>query len=177
MEPPTHPLPFTPYLFTSPTEPGMDGTHLHLMINHFPLFGSAIALVILAWALVARSRDLTRAGLILALACGIGGFAVKLSGDEAEEQVEDLPWANQDLIHEHEEAADWAFYVLALAGVAAAVALVRMRGDRPARLESGIVLGLLVMGFAATARTALEGGKIRHEEVRPGFVFPASSDD
>jgi hypothetical protein len=152
-------------------------THLHLMINHFPLFGAAIAIVVLAWALAARSRDLTRAGLILTLVCGIGGFAAKQSGEGAEHQLEDLPWFSNDRLHEHEEAADWAWVTLAVAGVAAAVALYRMRGEKQARLETMITLVLLTVGFAATARTALAGGRIRHEEVRPGFVFPASSGD
>lgn len=154
----------------------MNATHLHLLINHLPVFGSAIAIVLLAWALQARSRDLTRAGLILALVCGIGGGVAKLSGDEAEEQVEDLPWASRELIHEHEEAADWAFPLLGVAGLAAAVALVRMRGGKEARLETGITLALTVVAFAATAKTALDGGRIRHEEVRPGFVLPAGHD-
>ena len=43
----------------------MSATHLHLLINHLPVMGGPIAIVLLAWALVARSRDLTRAGLIL----------------------------------------------------------------------------------------------------------------
>lgn len=155
----------------------MDGTHLHLLANHLPVFVSAIAIVLLAWALAARSRELTRAGLLLALVCGVGGFIAKQSGQSAEEQLESLPWFDKELVEEHEEAADWAFITLGLAAVAAAVTLVRMRGGRAARLESGIVLGLLVVGFAATARTALAGGKIRHEEVRPGFVFPATPND
>ncbi len=150
-------------------------THLHLMINHFPLFAAVIVMVVLAWALLARSRDLTRAGLILTLVCGIGGFVAKQSGEGAEHQVENLPWFNKDLFHEHEEAADWAWATLAVAGAAAAVALFRMRGGKEARLETAITLVLLTVGFAATAKTALDGGQIRHEEVRPGFVFPATT--
>ena len=152
-------------------------THLHLLLNHLPLLWSAIAVILLAWALLARSRDLTRAGLILTLVCGVAGFVAKQSGENAEEQLESLPWFDKELAEEHEEAAEWAYIVLALAGAAAAVALVRMRGGRPARLETGIALALLTVGLAATARTALAGGQIRHEEVRPGFVFPAGADD
>lgn len=155
----------------------MTPTHLHLMFNHLPLFGSAIAIVLLGWALVARSRDLTRAGLILTLVCGVAGYGAHWTGERAEHQVEELPWADHDLIHEHEEAADWAYWLLAAAGLAAAVGLVRMRKEGTARLEAGITFGILLFGFAATAKTALDGGKIRHEEVRPGFVFPASGDD
>jgi hypothetical protein len=151
----------------------MSATHLHLMFNHLPVFGSAIAIVLLAWALWARSRDLTRAGLILTLVCGVGGFVARQTGHEAEEQIEDLPWAQRELIHEHEEAADLAFILLGVAGLAAAVALVRMRGDKPARVETMIVLALVTVGFAVTADAALDGGQIRHEEIRPGFVLPA----
>ncbi len=155
----------------------MSATHLHLLINHLPVIGSAIAIVLLAWALQSRSRDLTRAGLILTLVCGVGGFIAKQSGEEAEEQVESLPWASKELIHEHEEAADWAWILLAVAGAGAAVALFRMRGEKAARMETGIVLGLVTVAFLATAKTALEGGKIRHEEIRPGFVLPAGEHD
>jgi len=152
-------------------------THLHLMINHFPLFGAAIAIVVLAWALVARSRDLTRAGLVLTMVCGIGGYVAKESGEGAEHQLESLPWFTKQIFEQHEDAADWAFATLAVAAVAAAASLVRMRGGKPARLETGITLFLVLVAFAATARTALAGGQIRHEEVRPGFVFPASTGD
>ncbi|HET7040803.1 MAG TPA: hypothetical protein VFI13_02245 [Gemmatimonadales bacterium] len=155
----------------------MNATHLHLLINHLPVFGSAIAIVLLGWALMVRSRELTCAGLILTLVAGGGAFIARQSGHEAEEQTEKLPWADRGIVHEHEEAADWAFILLSVAAVAGAVALVRMRGARPARVESTIVLVLLVLGFAAVARAALLGGRIRHEEVRPGFVFPAGSED
>jgi len=151
----------------------MSATHLHLLINHLPVMGGPIAIVLLAWALIARSRDLTRAGLILVVICGIGGYVTKESGERAHHQLRSLPWFDNDLFREHDEAADWGFATLALAGAAAAVALFRMRGDRAARVETGVVLGLTLIAFAATAKTALAGGKIRHEEVRPGFVFPA----
>jgi hypothetical protein len=48
-----------------------------------------------------------------------------------------------------------------------------MRGDKPARVETMIVLALVTVGFAVTADAALDGGQIRHEEIRPGFVLPA----
>ena len=155
----------------------MSPTHLHLLINHLPLFGSVIAVVLLAWALVARSRDLTRAGLILTVVCGIAAFLAVQTGDRAKDQVEQLPWYDKELVEEHEEAADKAQIIMGLAGVAALVGLIRMRGGRSVRLESGLALALVTFGGMAAGWTALEGGKIRHEEVRPGFVFPAAHDD
>ena len=155
----------------------MSATHLHIMLNHFPIMGGWIAVVLLGWGLFARSRDLTRAGLILTLVVGVGGYLAFETGDRAEHQVEHLPWAVEEIIHEHEEAGEKAFYILAAAGVAALVGLIRMRGERAARLEGGITLAVLLLGAMCAAWAGLEGGKIRHEEVRPGFVFPAQSSD
>lgn len=150
----------------------MSATHLHLLINHLPVMGGPIAIVLLIWALMTRSRAVTQAGLALVIVCGIGGYVTKESGERAHRQLESLPWFDKGVFRAHDEASDWAFATLAIAGVAALMALVRMRGDRPARMETAIVLGLSVLACAATAKTAFEGGKIRHEEVRPGFVFP-----
>ena len=59
----------------------MTPTELHLALNHFPLLGAAIAVALFGWALLARSRDLTKAALVLTLVCGIAGFVAKQSGD------------------------------------------------------------------------------------------------
>ncbi|MEP6744698.1 MAG: hypothetical protein ABJB33_04320, partial [Gemmatimonadota bacterium] len=133
--------------------------------------------VLLAWALVARSRDLTRAGLLLTVVCGVAAFLADQTGDRTKDQLEQLPWFTEDLVEEHEEAAEKTLIILGLAGAVALVGLIRMRGGRTVRLESGLALALVTFGGMAAAWTALEGGKIRHEEVRPGFVFPAAHDD
>jgi hypothetical protein len=154
----------------------MSPTHLHIMFNHLPIVGSWIAVALLVWGLLKRSRDLAQAGLILTVVCGVGGYGARWTGHRAEHQVEDLPWAQRELIHEHEEAADKTFIILGLAAVAAMVAMARMRGGRAARAELGVTLGLLFFGAMCAAWAGLEGGKIRHEEVRPGFVFPAGGE-
>jgi hypothetical protein len=154
----------------------MSLTHLHLLVNHVPIIGSAIAVVLLAWALLARSRELQRAGLLLVVVCGLAGFVAKQTGEEAEEQIESLPWAQKELIHEHEEAADKATIVMLIAGIAGAVALVRMRKEGAARAETIATTVVAAAGFALMAWTGFEGGHIRHEEIRPGFVLPASAE-
>jgi hypothetical protein len=143
-------------------------THLHLMGNHLPVFGSVIAIVILLWGLLARRRDIVTVALALTVLTGIGAFVARQTGHEAEEQVEDSTWANRRLIHEHEEAADAAFIVAAITGAVALIALFLRRGGGPgvAWISWLVLLGLLLTA-AALAKTALYGGYIRHAEVRP----------
>jgi hypothetical protein len=143
-------------------------THLHLMGNHLPVFGSVFAIVILLWGLLARRRDIVTVALALTVLTGIGAFVARQTGHEAEEQVEDSTWANRRLIHEHEEAADAAFIVAAITGAVALIALFLRRGGGPgvAWISWLVLLGLLLTA-AALAKTALYGGYIRHAEVRP----------
>ena len=142
--------------------------HLHLMGNHLPVFASTLAILVLAWGLLRKKREIATVGLVLAVIAGIGAFAARQTGHEAEEQVEDSTWANRRLIHEHEEAADAAFIVTAITGALALVALFTRRGGKsgPAWL-SWLVLVALLFSFSALAKAALYGGYIRHGEVRP----------
>jgi hypothetical protein len=145
--------------------------HLHLMGNHLPVFGSAIAILVLLWGLFARRRDIVTVGLAVSVLAGVGAFAARQTGHQAEEQVEDLSWGNRRLIHAHEDAADSAFIVTAITGVLALIALILRRGGKPGPgWLAWLVLLAMIVSFTALARTALLGGYIRHDEVRPASV-------
>lgn len=151
-------------------------THLHLMLNHLPLFGGAIDVVLLGWALLARSKDLTRAAFILAIVCGVAAIVARQTGHGAEHQVAQLPWADRKMIHEHEEAGDKTFAILTLGALIAALGFGRTFRGKDGRIEAMVTLAVVLFGTMCAGWAALEGGKIRHEEVRPGFVFPQGGD-
>ncbi|MFL5383605.1 MAG: hypothetical protein ACJ8GN_13890 [Longimicrobiaceae bacterium] len=154
----------------------LNPAHLHLMLNHIPVFGTLFAALLIAWGLLRKSEDVLRLGLALALVVGIATYGVQLTGEPAEEVVEHLAGVSRRTIHAHEEASEWATYVAAAAGVLALVAflLVRRR-HRAARGLSAVTLVVSLLGFAAASRAALLGGEIRHPEARPDFVAPAES--
>lgn len=142
--------------------------HLHIAINHLPIFAAVFAVGLLLWGLVGHKRDIVTVGLAIAVLAGVGSFAARETGQDAEHQVEDNSWANRRLIHEHEELADTAFLLSAAAGVLALVALVMRRGGRPGSATlSWVTFVALLVSMAFLANTALYGGYIRHDEVRP----------
>ena len=150
--------------------------HLHIMLNHVPVFGSLFAALLIAWGLLRKSEDVLRLGLALAFVVGIATWGVQLTGEPAEEVVENLAGVSRRTIHAHEEAAEWATYLIAAAGVAGILALLLVRRrHRAARGLSILTLVVSLVGFAAVSRAALLGGEIRHPEARPGFVAPAES--
>jgi len=151
----------------------LNPAHLHIMLNHIPIFGALFAALLIAWGLLRKSEDVLRLGLALAFVVGIATWGVKLTGEPAEEVIENMAGVSRRMIHAHEEAAEWATYIIAAAGVVALLALLLVRRrHRAARGLSVLALVVSVFGFAAASRAALLGGEIRHPEARSDFVAP-----
>jgi hypothetical protein len=154
----------------------LNPAHLHIMLNHIPVFGSLFAALLIAWGLLRKSEDVLRLGLALGFVVGIATWGVQLTGEPAEEVVENLAGVSRRTIHAHEEAAEWATYTIAAAGVLGLLALLLVRRrHRAARGLAILTLVVSLAGFAAVSRAALLGGEIRHPEARVDFVAPAES--
>lgn len=156
----------------------LSAVHLHLMLNHIPVLGTIFVLAVLAWGLFRRSREVTTLALGLAVLLAIATVPAYLTGEPAEHLVEHESWFPKDLAHDHEESGETTFIAVIATGVVALGALALRRGDRHrlAWLPTLVALGLLV-SFALAARTALLGGQIRHQEVRPGAVLAPPAPD
>lgn len=150
--------------------------HLHILLNHFPIIGAMIATLLLAYALALRNAAVTRAALILAVLVALVTIPVKESGEDAEEIVERMPGASEeleDLIEAHEEQAERAAIVMWVTGGFAFLGLIASRrGDVP-KWVSGGALALLLVSSGLMAWTGNAGGQISHPEARPDFVAPA----
>lgn len=148
----------------------MNLAHLHLLLNHFPIIGSALAVPLLAIA-AWRTREwsaILAPALVLIIA-GVCAVAANLTGEPAEEVVEDRPGVSERWIHEHEEHADVAtgFAVVGAVGAGGLLYWASRKGETP-RLG---VAGLLVLTLGTNgmmAWTGLAGGRIHHPELRPG---------
>jgi hypothetical protein len=148
--------------------------HLHLMLNHLPVIGVPLVGALLACGLFRRSRELYRTALVAAVVVAAFTYPVFLTGEPAEDRVEDTAWASKDLIHEHEERAEAALIAVLVTGGIAAFGLWQSRGGREgSRLIGGLTLAGLAVGAGLLAWTALAGGPIRHDEIRAGNVTAA----
>ncbi|MFZ5625353.1 MAG: hypothetical protein ACOY71_13170 [Gemmatimonadota bacterium] len=159
----------------------LSATHLHLMLNHLPVIGTGLVLLIMLWGVVRRSRDVLLTGLGLTVLLALAAPVVKKTGEDAEEQVEKAAWFDEDMVHEHEERGETAVIVLMVTGVIALAGVVTARGGRDVRpVVAYAATAFLAASAALMAWTALAGGRIRHEEIRPGAVqaaTPGEGDD
>ncbi len=153
----------------------MNGAHLHLILNHFPLIGLICCVALLLGGLWRKTPDVARAGIVALVIVAVISIPVYLTGEPAEEIVEQLPGVSDDLIHPHEEAALVALIALEVLGALALVGLIVFRGPNP--LPGWFVPTLLVLGFLATgwlAWVSYLGGQIVHQEARPDFDSAAA---
>ena len=141
--------------------------HLHLMINHIPVLGPPFLAILLIIGLLRKSPEILRAGLFLTVALSLATVPVYLTGEPAEHQVEEMTWADEDLIHEHEERAEKGFLAALATGALALIFLFLARGGRQIRPAAAILVLLALLACSALfGWTALAGGEIRHEEIR-----------
>ncbi len=156
----------------------MNQTHLHLLINHLPVFGSLCAAFVLAYALYVRSNQAKIAAYYLLIISAIGGVIAYRTGEPAEKAVKNIPGVLRDAIHEHEEAAWFALIAFIILAVLSIAALIMTNRNHPrSRTMAFIVLIFTVYAFSVVARVGYLGGLIRHTEVTESNAVNVEEDD
>lgn len=144
----------------------MNPAHIHLMVNHVPLFAALFGGALLAFGLLKHDRSLRSAGLVLGVLAGLSGVAAFQSGERAEEVVEAYASTNEAALEEHEEAAELTQWASVLLGLVSLLALVVPKDRAALRARSEwLTLALFAVAVAMVARTAYLGGPIRHPEI------------
>lgn len=147
----------------------MDLHHLHLVLNHFPVIGTIIAIVLLTGAFIRTSSDLRWITLCIVLGLALVTIPVYLTGEPAEEAVEGTQGVSEAIIERHEEAALPALVLMEVSGgFSLIVMLLLWRRSRFTRLGFGALLVMSIVTAASMGWTANIGGQIRHKEIRAG---------
>jgi uncharacterized membrane protein len=142
----------------------MNAAAVHLALNNFPPIINFAAVLVLGIGLGARSAAVVRTALVLMVVAAIFAVPTFLSGEPTEELVERLDGVNSIAIHPHEEAGEWAIWVLSIEGLAALAALIAFRSREMPRWVPVAMLIVSLIGTATVFRTAYLGGKIHHPE-------------
>jgi len=144
------------------------GAHLHLLVNHAPIFGSVFAFALLVCSYFAARDVLRRAAFVVLVITAGAGLLADKTGEPAEDAIRGYPGVKRQIIHDHEEMGEKAWILAAVLGVIALGALYRYR-RKP--IPNGLtIVMVLSTAFVSGAMiyTGLLGGRIRHTEIRPG---------
>lgn len=154
----------------------MNAVHLHLLLNHFPVIGAVIGLLLLVAAIVRHSDELAKATFSIFVLVGAASVVVFLTGEPAEEAVEHVAGISESLIGRHEDAARVATIGMGVAGALALLSMLKFWGKGLPRavVRGGFVVALVttaLMGYAANL-----GGLIRHTEISTTAVQDEGDD-
>lgn len=155
----------------------MNQTHLHLLINHLPVFGSIFGALVLAHGLWTKSFQTKVAAYNLFIISSIGAVIAYLTGEAAEESVENIQGVSETLISQHEDSAKIALAALIILGAASLIGLyMTIKKSTLTRMVAIITLFISLISFGLIARTGYIGGQIRHTEINTTNANPATED-
>ena len=154
----------------------MDQTHIHLLITHLPIVGSILGGLVLAFGLWTKSNQTKIAAYMLLVISSIGGGIGYLTGEAAEETVENIAGFSKNLVEQHEDSAAIALISLTVLGVASVVGLfLTSRKSQFTRPVAVVVFFISLISFGLVAVTGYLGGQIRHTEINSNPASPAQS--
>ena len=145
----------------------MDATHIHLLLTHFPIVGTILAIVILIYGIYSKNQSVIKVALGTFVAMALLTIPVFLTGERAAETVENIPGVLENIIEEHEELAEKAIWLMGLLGILSLINLIVIFKKVPFS-KAITVLTLLVslVTFTLFAQVGNLGGQIRHSEIR-----------
>lgn len=146
----------------------MNLAHLHLLLNHFPIIGTAIGLGLFLVALFEKNNDVKRIGLIIFAVMALLAIPGFFSGTGAAWAIKQDPGVSEALIERHQGAAMLAFLFMEITGALALVGLWQSyRSPSPERWNKTVSAALLfsIVTVGLMARVGTTGGDIRHPEI------------
>jgi hypothetical protein len=145
----------------------MNTAHWHFIFNHIPILGTLFGVCILADGLMRKDKSLENTGLIIFVIVALFTIPAFLTGEAAEEVAEEIEGVSHYLIHEHEEMAEKALWLMMALGSFSLFAIIYSK-IKQQRITFVKVIALLVgMGiFTMMVFVGNSGGEIRHSEIR-----------
>lgn len=146
----------------------MDFTHLHLLLNHFPIVGTMVGVGLFLMSFFVHSEGLRRSSLIVFVVMALLTIPAFITGMGAQVQMlEKNPDISNALIQRHLGSAELSLWFIEITGALAVIGLWQAgRLVHPPRWNTLAVLLFSLVTVSLMARTGNTGGEIRHPEVR-----------
>ena len=149
----------------------MNDAHWHLVLNHFPIIGTILALGTLIAGILLKNNSVKNTAYVLFIVSAIFAALSMSTGEGAEEMVEDMPNIGKRIIHEHEEIAEKLAIVLYLLGGISILGIVlNLKNHAKAKFISIVALIVAVGAVFVAQLVGSSGGEIRHTEIRPDSI-------
>jgi len=145
----------------------MNEAHFHLIVNHLPIVGLLIGLLVLVTGFILKKSEIKVTALGIFIFSALASVAAFYSGEGAEEIVEKVPGISETLINQHEESAELFFTAILILGVFSLITLI-LEIKKSKFSNYGFILVFLVtlVSGVLAKNVGTSGGEIRHTEIR-----------
>lgn len=156
----------------------MNELQIHLFFNHVPVIGAFAALLVVIIGVAMKSNAVRATGLVVYIAMALAVVPTYLTGEGAEERIENIAGISEDVIESHEDMAKISLWLMLGAAAIGAAALYTQWKQKPISSQLTIVFLVVAVGaFVQIGLTAHEGGKIRRPDMNSqSAVQPATED-
>ncbi len=145
----------------------MNDAHFHLVVNHLPIVGLLIGLLVLSAGLIFKKSDIKLTAFGILIFTAIASIFAFYTGEGAEEIVENISGISETLIHRHEEYAETFFTITLILGAISIIGFIaELKKFKYAKHLAIIVLLLAIAAGISAKYVATSGGEIRHTEIR-----------
>jgi len=152
----------------------MNFSHLHLLLNHFPIIGTIVGLGLFLVSFVGKNEDLRRSSYLIFAGVALLTIPAFLSGYGAMLMIKG-PGVSDVLVQRHQGSAMLSFWFMEATGAFSLIALWHSQlSSRPRNWNVAAVLLFSLVTAALMARTGNTGGDIRHPEVRDEHELSAN---
>lgn len=150
----------------------MNDAHLHMIVNHFPIVGPILGLLVLIGGLFFKNTPIKNTAYFLFIIATVFTVFSMTTGEGAEEIVEDMPTIGHEIIHNHEELAEKFAIIMYLLGAVSVIGLItNIKKHSKANFFSYAILVISIVAVFFSTKVGTSGGEIRHTEIRPEKAF------
>lgn len=145
----------------------MNDAHLHLLVNHLPIVGLLIGILVLLAGFFLKKSEVKLTALGIFIFSALASMAAFYTGEGAEEVIENLAGISETLTHTHEEYAE-SFYLLTLilGGLSLVTFVAELRKFRFAKYLMVLCFLVAVADGVLAKYVGTSGGEIKHQEIR-----------
>ena len=145
----------------------MNAAHFHLVVNHLPIIGLWIGILVLIAGFLFKKTDVKLTALGLFIFSAITSAFAFLSGEGAAKVVGNITGISETLIHTHEEYAEMFFILTMILGVISLVTFImELKKFKYAKHLMILTLLVAIADGVLAKYVGTSGGEIRHTEIR-----------
>ncbi len=144
----------------------MNGTHIHLLLNHVSILAALFSVLIYITGYIKKNDSIKSTALTGFVLAALTAIPVFLTGEPAEESIENIPGVLKSAIESHEEAAEIALWLIEITGIIALAGLFSKKIKFVTTSTFSILMVVLSLCSSVSISYAgYLGGKIRHTEL------------